>query len=121
MDTTGKPLHFLTIGQYVPAHICFAGDHSIWTVAYVDDQDQDHAVFPKYSRDLRLLGEFIPQSELGATLSSAVGQVIVGHRLMRAARDRIGACLKLGFHRAVRIELDHALRAERRERRDRGA
>lgn len=106
VDATGRPFQFLTIAQYVPAHICFAGDHSIWTIGNMDDSGKDYAVIRKYSRDLRLLGEFVPRSELGPTLNLVVGQAIVGHWQMRASKDRIGACLDLGYPRAVWIELD---------------
>jgi len=96
LDPAGKQTRFVETDRYMPAHICFAPDHSIWSFGWQRDllhnelaDSEEHFVFRRYSRDGAETGQFLPRSSFPPGLSPAT--VSVGLWKIRAAHDRIGA------------------------------
>lgn len=118
LDKAGNQIRTVETQPYRPSQVCFAPDHSIWMFGdqwrSKAQQDADFMTFRHYSRDGKLLGSFVPRSELpaweGGGLDSAVGPFI-GRWRLRASKDRIGAALMLsGFKQAwVEISLQGQL------------
>jgi hypothetical protein len=83
---------------YLPSQVCFAPDHSIWTLGNEDPlpagDRTDYSLLRHYSRTGDLLGEFFPRSSFPE--DSDPGQNIVGMWRLRIAGGRIGAALAMG-------------------------
>ena len=96
VDPAGKQMRFVETDRYMPANICFAPDHTIWSFGWQRDlvrnelQDsEDHFVFRRYSRNGAETGQFVPRSSFPPGLSPGSGRG--GLWKIRAASDRIGA------------------------------
>lgn len=113
VNSSGKQIQFIDTGRFVPAHVCFAQDHSIWVAGtqYAplragDDIDHlqrgDFQMVRKYSRDGKLIGEFLSRSLFPA------GLVPVETGWMAAATDRIGVLTHPGMvsNQPEWVELD---------------
>jgi hypothetical protein len=113
LDKAGNQIRVIETQPYRPSQVCFAPDHSIWTLG---DQwrvnlrpADDFMAFHHYSREGKLLGSFVPRSTLpmweGIGLDQAVAPFAGGWRL-RASKDRIGAALLVGAGKQAWVELD---------------
>lgn len=96
LDPSGRQTGFAETGRYLPAHICFAEDHSIWSLGWQrdlmrqDSEDREaYPIFRKYSREGKELGSYISRSLFPPGL--APGTDSIGLWRIRAAKDRIGA------------------------------
>lgn len=86
-DPDGSPAEHIETGSFLPSHVCFSPDHSIWTLG----TDYDH-ILRHYSRGGELLGRFLPRSSFPA--DGEPGQIIVGMWSIRIANGRIGLSLR---------------------------
>ena len=90
-------------GPYLPSHVCFAPDHSLWTLGNEDkvrrDRRPDYFLLQHYSRAGELLGGFLPRSSFPA--ESNPGGVMVGMWRLRIAGGRIGAALPMGPYKGM--------------------
>jgi hypothetical protein len=118
IDPTGKQLPFIATGRWLPDHPGFGSDHAIWVSGTqfepLRDGDPvdhvwraDYQLLRKYSREGKLLGEFLPRSSFPAGLPPASNGAIL------AANDRIGVILYPGklanFPEWVEVGLDGTL------------
>jgi len=99
----GSPDGQIDTGPYLPSQVCFAPDHSLWTLGNengrrIDDRP-DYSILRHYSHTGDLLGEFFPRSSFPA--DSDPGQDIVGMWRLRIAGGRIGAALPMGPHKGL--------------------
>ena len=85
----------IATGTYLPSHVCFAPDRSIWTLGNEGWQtagnQADYFLLRHYSRSGELLGQFLPRSSFPAEANA--GQVVVGLWELRIAGGRIGAIM----------------------------
>ena len=95
LDSAGKPTRFIPTGQYMPAHLTFDRDHSLWVFgwqrdsAHAAEDPQDYFQVRKFSKDGTEIGAYLPRSLFPGKLKPFGGQR--GLWLARAASDRIGA------------------------------
>ena len=86
----------IATGTYLPSHVCFAPDHSIWTLGNEERQSPgnyaDYFLLRHYSRSGELLGQFLSRSTFPA--EAHAGQVMVGLWALRIAGGRIGALMR---------------------------
>lgn len=113
LDTTGKVTRFINTGAYFATHICFAPDHSIWTMGEkLLHRSDDYLVFRNFSRGGQQIGAFVPRSSLpnweGVGLDQEIGELIGGPSRIKAAKDRIGALLSPSPFKREWIELDYS-------------
>ncbi len=113
LDKRGDQLRVIQTQPFRPSQVCFAPDHSIWTFGdQWKDGDRpvpDFMTFRHYSREGKLLGSFLPRSALPAWEGMGLDQVVgpfVGHWRLRAAKDRIGAALRIGPFKDAWVELN---------------
>jgi hypothetical protein len=121
IDPGGKQALFIATDRWLPAHPGFGPDHSIWVsgtqfepVRAGDPVDHvsraDYRLLRKYSREGKLLGEFLPRSSFPPGLQPAesgdLGAIL-------AANDRIGVVMYPGevsnFPEWVELGLDGTL------------
>ena len=92
-DRSGKQTRFFDTGKYWPTQVCFAPDHTIWTLGWQGPETSgphdDYFVLRNYSQDGQELGAFLPRSTFEPE-SDPVGPMIGGWRL-RIMNNRIGA------------------------------
>jgi len=100
LDPTGHPAAFISTGKYVPTQVCFAPDHSIWTVGLEEypngSEPPDYMVFRHYSRAGEELGAFLPRSSFSQIRRVHPALYAIGGWALRAANGRLGAILNLG-------------------------
>jgi hypothetical protein len=87
----GSPAGVIATGTYIPAHVCFAPDHSIWIVGDEDfkhGQPPDYFLLRHYSREGQLIGQYFPKSSFSP--EARFTQVIVGGWKLRIADGRVG-------------------------------
>jgi hypothetical protein len=99
VDRNGKPISFMNPAPYLPGHLCFAEDGSIWTNgsrvtgSHAPPVTEDIMTVRKYSRGGGPSGAFLPLSGISSLYDASnrrpFDQQIGGWR-MRAAKDRIG-------------------------------
>ncbi len=106
-------MHVVETEPYLPSQVCFAPDHSIWMFGGMrpvgDAPVPDFMTFRHYGRDGKLLGSFVPRSELPAWEgdgSDGLLDPFVGLWSLRTSKDRIGARLNVGPHKHMWLELD---------------
>ncbi|HXE13255.1 MAG TPA: hypothetical protein VN633_14105 [Bryobacteraceae bacterium] len=112
-DTTGMAIRYINTGAYFATHICFAPDHSIWTMGEkLLHRSENYLAFRNFSRGGQQLGAFVPRSSLpaweGAGLDQELGPVIGRSSLIHAAKDRIGTLLSPSPFKKEWIELDYS-------------
>ena len=61
-NRTGKQTAFLDTGEYLPTHVSFGPDHSIWTIGRSEIHDSDYFVLRNYLLTGKLIGQFLPRS-----------------------------------------------------------
>ena len=62
----GEQRAFLKTGDYLPTHVSFGPDHSIWTIGRSAAEDSDYFVLRNYSPTGKLIGEFLRRSSFEA-------------------------------------------------------
>jgi hypothetical protein len=91
-DQAGSQVRLLDTGQYRPAFVCFAPDHSIWvTGAHLQPNlsvPPDSFVLRHFSRDGKELGAFLPRSSFESSLNPV--EAVQGLSGLRIANGRIG-------------------------------
>ncbi|MBS1873502.1 MAG: hypothetical protein JSU00_09815 [Acidobacteria bacterium] len=110
-DRDGHETRSIDTGPYLPSHLCFGRDGSIWAigtqVAPSGLEESDYAVVRHYSASGRETGAFVRRSSFpGHGLPPAT---VAGHSWgIRASGDRIGAWLCAGASSVnmVWLELD---------------
>jgi len=90
-DRTGTQIRFIDTGQYLPTQVCFAPDHSIWTIGWQGHvgKNEDYFILRDYSQEGNELGAFLPRSSFDAE-PDPVGPVTGGWQL-RTSNARVGA------------------------------
>ena len=92
-DSFGKQTRFVDTGKYMPAHVCFDRNHSLWTFGWQRqpstdyDETRDYMMFRKYS-DGKEMGRYGPRSIVPGRTP---GSTSLGQWRLRAADDRVGA------------------------------
>jgi hypothetical protein len=100
-DPSGKQTRFADTGKYMPAHVCFDRDHSLWTFGWQRDSSgdneerSDYMMFRKYSPGGEEAGRYGLRSILPARGLAPGGQSLGLWRL-RVADDRVGALADSG-------------------------
>ena len=94
-DASGKQTRFVETGKYMPAHVSFDRNHSLWTFGWQRDSSGDYEdrsnymMFRKFSPDGSEIGRYAPRSSLPE--KSAPGGTSLGQLRLRVADDRVGA------------------------------
>ncbi|MBV9780327.1 MAG: hypothetical protein JOY62_10185 [Acidobacteriaceae bacterium] len=106
IDSSGKPGLTIHTGAHLPTRICFANDHSIWTVGYEYGKD-DFLVFHHFSRDGQQLGAFVEWSDIacGFNAMSTLQGKVGGGWTLRVSKDRLGLSVPSGFLKEKWIEV----------------
>jgi hypothetical protein len=95
-DPSGKQTRFVDTGKYLPAHVCFDRNHSLWTFGSQRDssgdyeEPSDYMMFRKYSADGKEAGRYGPRSIM-PTRGLEPGGAQGGLWRLRVADDRVGA------------------------------
>ncbi len=107
VNSLGQPGLSINTGVYIPTRICFADDHSIWTVGF-EYQNDDFLVFRRFSRQGQQLGAFVPWSKIasGYNALTALQGMVGGGWTLRAAKDRIGTWSPSDYEATKWIEVD---------------
>ncbi|MEO7145316.1 MAG: hypothetical protein ABI165_17615 [Bryobacteraceae bacterium] len=94
-DRTGAQIRFFDTGEYLPGQICYAPDHSIWTLGHpvirTDNVSKDYKILRNYSQDGRELGAFLSRSSFATSNRAELGGPMIGGWLLRVANGRVGA------------------------------
>lgn len=94
LDPSGKVTRTINTGSYIPEHVAFAPDHTIWTVGYHagnDGSGEDFNVLYHYARTGQELRQALLWSQIAGDLNSYTAlQSILGGRWLYVANDRIG-------------------------------
>lgn len=93
LDASGKIIRTINTGSYVPQHIVFGSDHTIWTVGFYAENDgsQDFNAVHHYARTGEELGQALLWSQMTHDDNSYTAlQALVGGRRLYVANDRIG-------------------------------
>jgi hypothetical protein len=108
-NSTGKLIRTIDTGTYIPQHVVFVQDHTLWTIGYIAGNDGtkgDFNVLHHYARTGQELGEGLPWSQIAGDHNSYTAlQPIIGGRWMYAANDRIGFRASLYHGRGTWIEI----------------
>ena len=97
-DSFGKQTQFVDTGKYMPAHVCFDRNHSLWTFGWQRDpatdasETRDYMMFRKYT-DGKEAGRYGPRS---IAPGRSPGSSSTGQWRLRAADDRVGAIADVG-------------------------
>ncbi len=94
-DLSGTLLRSIDTGRYVPAHISFGPDHSLWALGHQRDatrpiypDQQDYPIVRKYSSDGKEIGAYVPSSLFPAGLPP--GDSEWQSRRITVTTDRVG-------------------------------
>ena len=97
-DHTGKQARFVDTSPYVPTHLSFGADHSLWTLGYVWGWNRkaagDYRIVRRYSAEGKETGAFLPRSVFPPGLEPGMGPL--GSWSLRVVHDRVGALLVYG-------------------------
>ncbi|MGB6943089.1 MAG: hypothetical protein WBE37_11880 [Bryobacteraceae bacterium] len=92
-DLSGTLVRSIDTGQYVPAHLSFGADHSLWALGYqrvttkYPDQP-DYPIVRKYSSDGKEAGAYLPRSLFPAGIPP--GNEQWQSRRITVTADRVG-------------------------------
>jgi hypothetical protein len=103
----GSPAGEIATGTYIPAHVCFAPDRSIWTLGDEDahrGQQPDYFLLRHYSREGQLIGQYFPKSSFGPEIQFT--QIIVGMWRLRIADGRVGFMVQHSNGHSLWVEAD---------------
>ena len=104
----GSLIHSIDTGRYMPSHLAFGRDHSLWSFGWQRDADdlykadkQDYSTVRHYSTDGKPSGAFMPRSQFPAGLLFQASHISV-------TADRVGLDADSGTHHWQRewVELD---------------
>jgi len=94
-DLSGTRVRSIDTGWYVPAHLAFGGDHSLWALGWQRDatrpdrhDDHDYPIIRKYSIDGKEIGAYLPKSTFAPGLQPGM-TYHNAHRITVTA-DRVG-------------------------------
>jgi len=105
LDLTGKLTRTINTGSYIPRHVVFAPDHTIWTVGFLD-RGLDFNVLHHYARTGEELGQALLWSQIASEHNSYTAlQSIHGGRWLYAANDRIGFLSQSHYGHSTWIEV----------------
>jgi hypothetical protein len=100
LDRTGALKTYTTTYPYAPTQVCFAPDHSVWTIGNVRTKETpDYFVLRHYSREGKEIGAYLPRSTLDKAEIVEPVENYVGSWSIRVANNRIGAYLNYGGHK----------------------
>jgi hypothetical protein len=111
LDRTGRQIRFIDTGCYIPTHIAFAPDHSIWTLGWqrdvsgTEEDRQDYMIIRQFTIDGKQLSAALPRS----SFPKGLGPGSAGDELrIEVTRDRVGVLVYSGNTSLNRewIELD---------------
>ena len=108
LDLTGKLTRTINTGSYIPRHVVFAPDHTIWTVGFhgADDGSLDFNVLHHYARTGEELGQALLWSQIASEHNSYTAlQSIHGARHLYTANDRIGFLSQSHYGHSTWIEV----------------
>lgn len=87
-DAFGNLLHSINTGRYVPEHLAFGEDHTIWSLGWQYPARQDYMILRHYSRDGKEMGAYLPRSLFPAGLEP--GSIGWQNRAITVTGDRVG-------------------------------
>jgi hypothetical protein len=94
-DSFGNLIRTIDTGRYIPAHLSFASDHSLWSLGAQQDATkpnfpdrQDYAIVRKYSPEGKEVGAYLPRSSFPPGLEP--GMVGWQTRQITITNDRVG-------------------------------
>jgi hypothetical protein len=94
-DAFGNLLQSINTGRYIPAHVAFGEDHTIWSLGWQTDATkllypdrQDYMILRHYSRDGKEIGAYLPRSLFPVGLEP--GRIGWQSRAITITGDRIG-------------------------------
>lgn len=113
----GQPDGFVATGSYVPASLCFADDHSLWTFGRQQGSG-DYMMVHHFSTDRKDAGQFLARSLFPKGLAPGVGHWQT--RRIVVAQDRVGLFASSGEYGNLNewVELDLSGKLTRRIRLD---
>lgn len=98
-------------GTYLPQHVVFAPDHSLWTVGFMAGNNgslDGFNVFRHYSREGKELGQAVPWSSIAGDHNAYTAlQSIVGTVWLHASSDRLGFYALFGEGQKTWIEVSY--------------
>jgi hypothetical protein len=95
-DASGNLVRTIDTGRYIPAHLSFGPDHSLWSLGWQRDADttrmktakEDHSIVRKYSMDGHQMGAYLARSLFPAGLEPGMSQW--QERRITVTGDRVG-------------------------------
>lgn len=94
-DSSGNLIRAINTGRYIPAHISFGGDHSLWGFGWQRDADNptdrdklDYPTVRKYSIDGKEIGAYLPRSLFSPGLEPGMDEW--QERRITVTADRVG-------------------------------
>jgi|GEM_PF-2450395 len=112
LDRAGKPVQTIKTGSYLPQHVVFAPDHTLWTIGYEEDYDsraEDFNVLRHYARNGEEIGQGLPWLQIAVDFNAYSSfQACLGCNQLYATNDRIGFWLHLYEGRGTWIEISTA-------------
>jgi hypothetical protein len=110
-DLSGTLLRSIDTGRYVPAHLSFGPDHSLWALGYQRvttkyPDEPDYPIVRKYSSDGKETGAYLPRSLFPAGIPP--GNEEWQSRRITVTADRVGIEVLSGNTSSQRewVELD---------------
>jgi hypothetical protein len=112
LDANGRLIKSIDTGAYLPSHLAFGDEHSVWSFGWERDEHEpqraadNYMTVRKYSSDGRQVGSFLPRSLFPRGLQPACFNW--QERGIEVAGDRIGvlACSGMTSEKPEWIELD---------------
>lgn len=107
-DPNGRMMRTIDTGSYIPQHVAFAADHTIWAEGYKagSGDGEDFDVLHHYARSGQELGQMLRWSQIAGSQNSYTAlQAIVGGRRLYIGRDRIGFEAPLQYGHSTWVEV----------------
>ena len=94
LDRAGKPIQTIKTGSYLPQHVVFAPDHTLWTIGYEDNYEsraEDFNVLHHYARNGEEIGQGLPWLQIAGDYKAYTSlQLCLGCNQFFATNERIG-------------------------------
>lgn len=118
-DSTGRQIRYFETGEYLPAHVTFGPDGSIWAVGWLGENaganTRDYLILRNYAPDGRELGAFLPRSTFATHEHAGFPQPAVMPNLgaweIRVVNDSVEAIL---WREKIWVQTDLTGHQERR-------
>jgi hypothetical protein len=110
-DPNGKLTRTIKTGSYVPQHVAFAPDHTIWAAGYQAENDgrEDFNVLHHYARTGEELGQLLQWSQIAGDENSYTAvQPLLGGKRLYTGKDRIGLQVNSDFGHDTWIEVSYS-------------